>query len=68
MSDNLDERDRDLNGRIRKKNSSTEVGTLRETYGVGFARGWRSDAHLRTLLEDADVDSLSEYLKQQRGR
>ncbi len=68
MSDNLDNRDRDLNGRIREKNSNTKVGTLRKTYGEDFAEGWRSDAHLGTVLDEASVDSLSEYLKQQRGR
>jgi hypothetical protein len=68
MSDNLDNRDRDLNGRIREKNSNTKVGTLRETYGDNFAEGWRSDAHLRTVLDDAGIETLSEYLKQQHGR
>jgi hypothetical protein len=68
MSDNLDNRHRDRDGRISEKHRNTEVGTLRETYGEDFAEGWRRDAHLGTVLDDAGVDTLSEYLKRQRGR
>jgi hypothetical protein len=32
-SGSLDDRCRDNNGEIRHKNGSTQVGTLRETYG-----------------------------------
>jgi len=67
MSDTLDNRHRDRDGRISEKHSNTEVGTLRETYGQGFAPGWRSDAQLGTVLDDAGVDTLSEYLKKLRG-
>jgi hypothetical protein len=68
MSDNLDHRHRDRDGRISEKHSNTLVGTLREIYGDDFAPGWRSDAQLGTVRDEADVDTLSEYLKQQRGR
>jgi len=68
MSDNLDDRHRDRDGRISEKHSNTKVATLRETYGEDFAQGWRSDAQLGTVLDDAGVETLSEYLKQQRGR
>ena len=37
----LDGRHRDANGRIRVKQGNTRVGTLRETYGEGFAPGVR---------------------------
>lgn len=57
-----------LNGRIKEKNSNTLVGALRETYGESFAEGWRSDARLGTVLDDAGVDTLSEHPKQQRSR
>jgi len=63
----LDHRHRDENGRTRAKNSNTKIGTLRETYGEGFAPGIRSDAHLGTLLEREGCDSLAEYLKKQKG-
>jgi len=59
----LDNRCRDLDGEIRQKNGSTRIGTLRKTYGDDFARGYRSDMKLDTLLDDTGVRSLSEYLK-----
>lgn len=59
----LDDRCQDQNGEIRRKRSDTLVGTLRETYGPGFAPGVRSDAKLGTLLERTGSSSLSEYLK-----
>jgi hypothetical protein len=59
----LDERCRDEDGSIRRKRGDTLVGTLREEYGSGFAPGVRSDMRLDTLLEEAGVNSLSEYRK-----
>jgi hypothetical protein len=59
----LDNRLRDLDGEIRQKNSSTQIGTLRKTYGKGFAQGYRGDTRLETLLDNSGVRSLSEYLK-----
>jgi hypothetical protein len=64
-NDGLDGRCRDNDGEIRHKRRDTEVGTLRKTYGDDFASGFRSDAHLGTVLENAGVDTLSEYLKKQ---
>ena len=59
----LDGRDRDENGEIRRKNGNTEVGTLRDTYGQGFAKGRRSDMKLENLLKEENSNSLSEYLR-----
>jgi hypothetical protein len=59
----LDNRSRDANGTIRQKRGDTKVGTLRETYGPGFAAGVRSDMKLETLREREGVESLSELLK-----
>jgi len=59
----LDGRHRDQSGRISEKHGNTLVGTLRETYGDGFAAGTRSDAKLSTILDRAGVDSLSQFLK-----
>ena len=59
----LDDRCRDNNGEIRHKNGSTQVGTLRQTYGENFAAGARSEMKLDTLLERAGSKSLSQYLK-----
>lgn len=62
----LDNRERDDDGEIRRKNGNTLVGTLRETYGPTFAEGHRSDMKLETLLEQENVSSLTEYLKKSR--
>lgn len=59
----LDNRCRDLDGEIRRRNSDTRIGTLRKTYGREFAQGYSSDARLDTLLANSGVRSLSEYLK-----
>jgi hypothetical protein len=61
----LDERHRDANGEIRRKNGNTRVDTLRETYGEHFAKDFRGDMKLETLLDRAGADSLSDYLKNQ---
>jgi hypothetical protein len=60
----LDHRHRDVDGRISQKHGNTLVRTLRETYGDDFAAGYRSDMKLRTLLDRAGVDSLTQYLRQ----
>ena len=62
----LDARCRDEDGSIRRKRGDTLVGNLRQEYGENFATGVRSDMRLDTLLEQAGVDSLSEYLRSHR--
>jgi len=64
----LDNRCRDEDGEIRRKRSDTLVRTLRDEYGEDFAAGVRADATLGTVLERADVSSLSEYLRKRRKR
>lgn len=59
----LDNRMRDHDGEIRKKRSDTLIGTLRETYGAEFAKGYRSDAKLGTVLEKEGVATLDQLLK-----
>lgn len=59
----LDNRHRDANGEIRHKNGNTRVDTLRDTYGDDFAKQFRGDMHLDTLLERTNSNSLSDYLK-----
>ena len=46
----LDKRHRDKDGEIRRKNSNTLVGTLRKEYGDDFAKGYRVDAQLWTVV------------------
>lgn len=62
----LDHRCRDADGEIRRKRSDTKVETLRQEYGGGFAHGIPGDATLRTVLERAGADSLSDLLKHGR--
>lgn len=62
----LDRRVRDKGGEIDRKHGNTLVGTLRKTYGPGFAKGYRSDKMLENLLEDEGCESLSEYLKKKK--
>ena len=63
FSTGLDDRMRDHDGEIRKKRSDTQVGTLRETYGAEFAKGYRSDAKLGTVLNKEGVERLDQLLK-----
>ncbi|MEJ0095559.1 MAG: hypothetical protein WDN46_19795 [Methylocella sp.] len=58
----LDNRHRDQTGEIRRKNSNTLVRTLREEYGPDFAKGYRSDAKLGTVLKNEGADSLHDLL------
>jgi hypothetical protein len=62
-NDGLDDRHRDLDGEISHKRGDTLVGTLRKTYGPGFAPGVRSDTRLDTLRKRAAGESLSKLLK-----
>ncbi len=58
----LDHRCRDGDGEIRHKRSDTLVRTLRETY-PDFARGYRGDAKLGTVLKNEKANTLSELIK-----
>ncbi len=62
----LDDRCRDEDGEIRHKRRDTLVRTLRETYGPDFAKGYRSDAELGTVLDRESVETLSQLLKKQK--
>jgi hypothetical protein len=62
----LDDRCRDADGEIRRKRDDTLVRTLRREYGDTFAEGFRSDAHLGTVLRETNSNSLSDYLKHRR--
>jgi hypothetical protein len=62
----LDDRCRDKDGEIRRKNTNTRVDTLRDTYGEDFAADVRGDMKLKTLLERSGAESLSDYLKHHR--
>src|ERR1700691_4449954 len=53
---------------FRRKRLDTRVGTLRKLYGDDFASGFRSDAHLGTVLDETGADSLSELVRARSGR
>jgi len=59
----LDGRSRDADGEIRKKRSDTLVKTLRDEYGENFAKGYRSNAKLGTVLEREGLEDLTQLLK-----
>jgi hypothetical protein len=59
----LDDRCRNQNGEIRRKNGNTRVDTLRDAYGPGFAAGVRADTKLSTVLHRGSTRSLSGLLK-----
>jgi hypothetical protein len=65
MAIGVDEHPRDRNGCIDEKKGNTLVRTLREEYGDGFLREWRSDAKLSTIREETDM-SLTELVRQHR--
>jgi len=59
----LDCRMRDRNGEIHKKRSDTKIKTLREMYGEDFAKGYRSDTKLGTVLKKENAQTLDQLLK-----
>jgi len=62
----LDGRMRDQDGEIRQKRSDTKVETLRKTYGEDFAKGYRSDAQLGTVLKGEGIETLDQLLKKNK--
>jgi hypothetical protein len=62
----LDGRMRDQNGEIRQKRKDTKVETLRKTYGDNFAKGYRSDTKLGTVLKREGLETLDQLIKKTR--
>jgi hypothetical protein len=54
---------RDYNGDLSRKHGSTLIGTLRETYGLGFAPGCADYAKLSDVLAKLDEPSLSQLIR-----
>jgi len=63
MSEGLDGRHRDADGRISEKHGNTRVDTLRETYGDDFLAGRRGDTHLETVRAETGK-SLSQLVRE----
>lgn len=59
----LDDRQRDQDGEIRKKRGDTKVDTLRKEYGPNFAKGYRGNVQLSTVLKREGVESLTNSLR-----
>jgi hypothetical protein len=57
---------RDDSGELRQKRSDTLVGTLRQTYGGDFAKGYRGNEKLSTVLRKEKVESLSGLIKRRK--
>jgi hypothetical protein len=55
----LDARHQDKDGEISRKHGNTLIGTLRETYGTGFATGCPDHMKLSEALHKMDEPSLS---------
>jgi hypothetical protein len=64
----LDKRHRDKTGEISRKKSNTLVRTLRKEYGEDFAKGYRADTKLGTVLKKERVESLHDLLMRKRNR
>ena len=62
----LDGRMRDKNGEIRLKRKDTKVETLRKTYGEDFAKGYRSDTQLGTVLKREGLETLDQLIKKSK--
>jgi hypothetical protein len=58
----LDGRHRQKDGEISHKRRDTLVRTLRDEYGEGFAKGYRADAQLGTVLDKEGAASLRKLL------
>jgi hypothetical protein len=58
----IDARHRDKNGEISRKHGNTLIGTLRKTYGQGFAPGCAESAKLSDVLHKLDEASLTHLI------
>jgi hypothetical protein len=56
-------RTRNGNGRLRQKRNDTHAGTIERIYGVKL--DVRSDKHLKNVLRDAGVRTLSHLIEKQ---
>lgn len=63
----LDDRHRNVNGRIERKHGNTRVDTLRRKYGSRVPEDVRGDMKLSALLLETNTRSLSQLLKRNDG-
>ena len=53
----------DADGEISRKHGTRTIGSLRSTYGEGFAPGLHGNTKLSTALQDLDRSSLNQLVK-----
>ena len=59
----VDARYRDKDGEISRKHGNTLIGTLRISYGSGFAKGCANDEKLSEVLAKLDEPSLFKLVR-----
>ena len=59
----VDARYRDKDGEISRKHGNTLIGTLRISYGSGFAKDSANDEKLSDVLAKLDERSLSKLVR-----
>ena len=62
----LDQRHRDKDGEIGRMHGNSLIGTLRKTYGSGFAPGFDPNAKLADVLMTLDEASLTTLVRDRR--
>jgi hypothetical protein len=63
----VDARYRDKAGAISRMCGNSLIGTLRTSYGSGFAKGCANDAKLGDVLADLDEPSLSKLVRDHKA-
>jgi hypothetical protein len=63
----IDARYRDKGGEISRKYGNTLIGTLRISYGSGFAKGCASDEKLTEVLAKLDEPSLFKLVRDHKA-
>ena len=63
----IDTRHRDKYREISRKHGNTLIGTLRDTYGQGFAPGCADHAKLSDVISKLDETSLSHLIRDQEA-
>ena len=63
----VDARYRDKGGEISRRHGNTLIGTLRISYGSGFAKGCANDEKLSEVLAKLDEQSLFKLVRDHKA-
>jgi hypothetical protein len=63
----VDARYRDRDGEISRKHGNTLIGTLRTSYGRGFAKGCADDDRLTDVLAKLDEPALFKLVRDHKA-